>query len=285
MTVAPFARHFYAACYKDPSLKAPSNVIFAPEPLMAPITGPALVGPFRRTLDFAVGWVLSIEDVAETTAYALACQTFKPMPVYAYMGGYVPEVRVLGVDYPILQAYRLPGYETAAAILAQLRANLSRCAYARVALAVDLTDRTLPGVGGWPETDRVAFLEGIAALCLEIEPVAVFVWAWDRRVPQAGLSSSPTVTEAWRRFVAAIPPFPEEFPMPAYNEQDALAFNATIRDTYREAGREPDDQYPIWGDRAMYDYASGALSWAASCAKHLAECRAALGLAPIVPPF
>jgi hypothetical protein len=207
--IAPFAAHFYAACYKDASLKAPANIIFAAEPLNAPITGPAIVGTFRKTLDFAVGWILGIEDVEATRIAALACKLVKPLPVYAYIGGYVPEATIDGVDYPVLQAYRVPGYETSTAILAQLRADVARCAYARVGLAVDLTDRTLPGVGGWPERDRVAFLAGIADLCREIQPAAVFGWAWDRRAPQAGISSSAVITEQWRRFVAAIPPLPD----------------------------------------------------------------------------
>jgi hypothetical protein len=294
--IPPFAFPFYAACYKDASLQAPANIIFAPEPLSVPITGPAIVGPFRTTVDFAVGWTLATENVEATRTAALACKAVKDLPVYAYLGGYVPEAIIDGVDFPLLQAYRGPGLETADAILTQLRGDLARCAYARVGLAVDLTDRTLPGVGGWPESDRVAFLVGIADLCRMIQPVGVFAWAWDRRVPQAGIASSPVITEQWRRFVDAIPQIPdlsrpdpptqpEELPMPPpYSEQDALTYNATIRDAYREAGREPDDVYPIWGDRAQYDYASGALSWAASCVKHLAECRDALGLHTPMPP-
>jgi hypothetical protein len=300
--IAPFAVHMWAACYKDPALKAPNNVIFAPEPLSAPITGPAIVGPFRKTLDFAVGWTLAIEDIEEARTTALACKAMKNLPVYAYLGSYVPEARIDGIDYPLLQAYRVPGRETADAILVQLRADLARCAYASVGLAVDLTDRTLPGVGGWPEADRVAFLVGIADLCREIQPVGVFAWAWDRKAPQAGISASPVLTEQWRQFVEAIPapvvpppvtPDPPEepsMPAPHYHEHDVLAYCETIRACYREAGREPDDMYPVWIARCMYDYTTSALqgwglSWAASCAKHLRECRDGLGLAPVVPPF
>ena len=74
-------------------------------------------------------------------------------------------------------------------------------------------------------------------------------------------------------------------PAPPYHEHDVLAYCETIRAAYREAGREPDDLYPVWPSRAMYDYATGALSWAASCAKHLRECRKELGLetAPTFP--
>jgi hypothetical protein len=57
-----------------------------------------------------------------------------------------------------------------------------------------------------------------------------------------------------------------------------------IKPAYVEAGRTPDAQYPIWSGRAVYDHAVGALSWPASCAKHLRECRDALGLTPPVPP-
>ena len=291
--IAPFPSHFYAACYKDAALRAPSNVIFAAEPLMAPITGPAIVGTFRKTLDFAIGWVLGIEDIEATSAAALAAKTVKDLPVYAYLGGAVPEARVDWVDVPLLQAYRGLGCETAAAILSQLRADLARCAYARVGLAVDLTDRTLPGVGGWPEADRVAFLVGIADLCRQIQPAAVFAWAWDRREPQAGISSSPVITEQWRRFVSAIPPAPvapdpeppppqppEESPMPPYDESLVFAFNDQVKATYAEAGRDMDAQYPVWIARTMYDYCAG-MAWRLSAAKHLRELRAALGL----PPF
>jgi len=296
--LAPFPSHFYAACYKDAALKAPSNVIFAAEPLSAPITGPAIVGTFRKTLDFAIGWTLGIEDLEDASAAALACKAVKTLPVYAYVGGAVPEAIIDGIDYPLVQAYRGLGLETAALILARLRADLARCAYARVGLAVDLTDRTLPGVGGWPESDRVAFLVGLADLCREIQPAAVFAWAWDRREPQAGISSSAVVTEQWRRFVAAIPPAPvvppldpphppppPEVPaMPPYDESLVFAFNRDVKAAYAEAGREVDAQYPVWIARTMYDYCAG-MAWRLSAAKHLRELRAALGLAPVTPPF
>ena len=54
---------------------------------------------------------------------------------------------------------------------------------------------------------------------------------------------------------------------------------------YAEAGKPLDAFYVDWSARAVYDHAVGKLSWDASCAEHLAECRAALGLAPVTPPF
>jgi len=56
-----------------------------------------------------------------------------------------------------------------------------------------------------------------------------------------------------------------------------------ILPAYDEAQKQRDAQYPVWSARAIYDHAVGSLSWPASCAKHLAECRAALGLVPPVP--
>lgn len=60
---------------------------------------------------------------------------------------------------------------------------------------------------------------------------------------------------------------------------DALVYqtNAKVRALYAEAGHAPDDQYPIWSARTVYDYCGG-LSWDASEAKHLRELRGELGL-------
>ena len=72
--------------------------------------------------------------------------------------------------------------------------------------------------------------------------------------------------------------------MPVYNEQAWQAYNAVIREQYTLANVPVDDGYPIWGDRAVWDVASGALSYEQSCAKHLRECRSALGLVDPIPP-
>jgi len=56
-----------------------------------------------------------------------------------------------------------------------------------------------------------------------------------------------------------------------------------ILPAYDEAQQARNAQYPVWSARAVYDHAVGSLSWPGSCAKHLAECRAALGLVPPVP--
>lgn len=281
--IAPFAEHFWAWCYKDDDGRAPKNILTQSDGAMV--------------VDYhTVGWNLAIEDNDTVVADAArARKAIDDVPVYVYMGGFVPETRIDGVDVPVLQAYRLPGCETAALILAKLRTDLARCAYPRVALAVDLTDRTLPGVGGWPEQDRIAFLLGIADVCREIRPAAVFAWAWARKYPQAGISSSPVITEQWRRFVAAIPPappivvppdapeepdvpvVPQEPPMPPYSEADVIEAGAQVRAAYREAGRDPDDLYPIWIARMMHSYGAG-LVWRMAVAKHLRELRAALGL-------
>ena len=69
----------------------------------------------------------------------------------------------------------------------------------------------------------------------------------------------------------------------AWNEQNYLLYCDVIRDTYREALRQPDDYYPVWPGRAVYDWqADPNMTWEASCAKHLRECREALGL-PVRP--
>lgn len=72
--------------------------------------------------------------------------------------------------------------------------------------------------------------------------------------------------------------------LPAYREDLVYRTNEKVRATYAEANREPDEQYPIWCARTMYDYCAG-MPWDASEAKHLAECRRVLGLvtAPTVP--
>lgn len=73
--------------------------------------------------------------------------------------------------------------------------------------------------------------------------------------------------------------------LPPYSEDLVKQYNAeVVRPAYREAGREPDEQYPVWSARTVYDYCAG-LSWASSAAKHERELRAALGLAEPVIPF
>jgi hypothetical protein len=62
-----------------------------------------------------------------------------------------------------------------------------------------------------------------------------------------------------------------------YHEGEVRDACADIRACYREAGREPDDLYPVWIARTVYDAALG-LAWATSVQKHRRECRAALGL-------
>jgi len=53
--------------------------------------------------------------------------------------------------------------------------------------------------------------------------------------------------------------------------------------SYAEAKKKLDAQYPVWSGRAIYDHAVG-MDWEVSCAKHLAECRAALGIVEPTPP-
>lgn len=73
--------------------------------------------------------------------------------------------------------------------------------------------------------------------------------------------------------------------MQPYNEDLVFQTNEKVKDTYAEAGRSIDAQYPIWIARTVYDYCAG-MSWNASESKHLAELRDALGLpAPPVPPI
>jgi hypothetical protein len=76
--------------------------------------------------------------------------------------------------------------------------------------------------------------------------------------------------------------------LPPYDESLVLATCEKTRALYREAGREPDDAYPVWPVRTQRD-ADAGLPYATSEQKHLAECREALGLPgpPVVPiaPF
>ena len=60
----------------------------------------------------------------------------------------------------------------------------------------------------------------------------------------------------------------------------------SIIPAYAEAKKPLDRYYADWPARAVYDHGVGNLSWAASCAKHLRECRDALGLPkPPLPPW
>lgn len=70
--------------------------------------------------------------------------------------------------------------------------------------------------------------------------------------------------------------------MNPYDEQRVYDFNAlVVRPAYLEAGALPDEQYPIWTARTVYDYCAG-MPWDAAARKHARELRAALGL-PIPP--
>lgn len=68
--------------------------------------------------------------------------------------------------------------------------------------------------------------------------------------------------------------------LPPYREDLVYETNDKIRATYAEANQPVDAQSPIWIARTQYDACAG-MSWAASEAKHLAELRQALGLAPL----
>lgn len=83
-------------------------------------------------------------------------------------------------------------------------------------------------------------------------------------------STSPPITPPVR------PPKEPVVPQP-YEEPWVLDRAKEARDLYREAGREPDDLYPIWTARTAYDIGAG-LTKEASWKKHRAELRAALGL-------
>jgi hypothetical protein len=73
--------------------------------------------------------------------------------------------------------------------------------------------------------------------------------------------------------------------LPPYDESLVLATCEKTRALYREAGREPDEAYPVWPVRTQRD-ADAGMAYPASEAKHLRECRDALGLpGPPVPPI
>lgn len=69
--------------------------------------------------------------------------------------------------------------------------------------------------------------------------------------------------------------------MQPYDEGKYKSFCTLVRETYLEAGRDPDEMYPVWPGRTQRDYDEG-LSWEASCEKHLRELRQELGLDPVV---
>ena len=71
--------------------------------------------------------------------------------------------------------------------------------------------------------------------------------------------------------------------MQPYNEDLVFQTNVKVKDLYDEASREPDEQYPVWIARTVYDYCGG-MSWKGSETKHLNECREALGIPlPVAP--
>lgn len=73
---------------------------------------------------------------------------------------------------------------------------------------------------------------------------------------------------------------------PYVGDEQVIAFDdEDIIPAYDEAHHPLDPYYTVWSARAVYDHAVGNLSWPASKAKHKAECRAALGLAPPLPPI
>jgi hypothetical protein len=69
----------------------------------------------------------------------------------------------------------------------------------------------------------------------------------------------------------------------SYDEAAVLATCEKVRALYVEAGRQPDSQYPVWEARTVYDACAG-MSYPSSEAKHLKECRIALGLPVPVDP-
>lgn len=72
--------------------------------------------------------------------------------------------------------------------------------------------------------------------------------------------------------------------LPPYDESLVLQTCEKTRALYREAGREPDDAYPVWPVRTQRD-ADAGMAYPVSEEKHLRECRAALGLpGPPLPP-
>jgi hypothetical protein len=78
-------------------------------------------------------------------------------------------------------------------------------------------------------------------------------------------------------------PPPQGGTMQPYNEDLVFQTNEKVKALYAEANREVDEQYPVWIARTVYDYCAG-MSWASSEAKHLRECREALGLPVPLPP-
>lgn len=69
-----------------------------------------------------------------------------------------------------------------------------------------------------------------------------------------------------------------------YHEGDVREACAAIRACYHDAAREPDDLYPVWVARIVYDAAHG-MTWAASVRKHTRACREALGLEGVPGSF
>src|SRR5574343_1967039 len=70
--------------------------------------------------------------------------------------------------------------------------------------------------------------------------------------------------------------------MVPYNEDNVKAAAAVVREHYRKADRDPDDMYPVWPCRMVYDYCAG-LPWEVSVDKHLRELDEALGITTPLP--
>jgi hypothetical protein len=281
-----------AACWGDPAVVAPGTVaLICGTPMRRIVFTPAIIGlPYTahvdQNLSNVVGWYVECEsDTAEASRRAQEAKAVRDLPVYAYLGGFVPTAIIPHIDVPCLQAYSLPGCESPQAVAGQLEVDIARCGYApdRQAWAVECTSRKLPGFARWTTAQRVWFLNEIVRLADLYHPVAVFAWAWERQT--IGMSACPELAAVWRTFVAKCsepkPVPPQEKPMQAYSEDAVKAFGEVVRQQYREANREPDDEYPVWTSRTVYDYCAG-MTWASSCEKHLWELRVKLGL-PVGP--
>ncbi len=283
----------YATCFKDPSLAAPGNVALIADIPNRVVAEPAIIGPdftgcVLPSLGNVVGWFINHEVVGGDTEpvmlSARAAKAMKDVPTYAYMGGFVPTVKLAYVDYPILQAYSVPGQPSPEDVLTALEYDIGACAYAHPAWAVECTARKLPGFPVWTTAQRVWFLSEIIRLARVYRPAAIFAWAWSRS--GIGLSACPELIAEWTRLVNAfssdpkpVPP-PEDIMLPPYDEQ---AFHAAIDQivaVYRdEAHREPDPDSIIWAVRMQRDFDAG-MKWNSIGAveKHLWELRTELGV-------
>ncbi len=274
------------AAYKDNAGTAPRNIRFVVDEPTAPVTELAIVNPLyadRVPRDLIVGWHIHEEiaggNIEPALLAAKAAKRIADLPVYAYIGSYIPAVKLPNIDVPILEAYSLEDHPSPADVLDYLRLAISWCAYPHAAWAIECTARKLPGFDRWTVQQRVQFIREIARRALVVQPAAVFAWAWDRS--PIGMSDFPEVAAEWQRLVTTVSQ-PVEVPMQPYDEQKVTAFIVNVvRPAYHEAGRETDDLYPVWPVRTQRDYDVG-MTWESSCAKHEWELRQALGL-PVGP--